>query len=146
MEKTGRGSLGTLETATAAAQAGLVKLRIGLGWQDTVPGQNQKAGEERLGSFLRLPGALSGAFCYPPGSLACLEDLGVVKASRKRVLVPWNQQFGGSSRICLCPAHSAHCVSQKRSCLLDAPHRKVQSPESASEPAVLPAVSSPSMG
>lgn len=101
--KKGMDNLGSLGTAAAVAQADLVRLWIGVGQWNTVPAQNQKAGEEKLHGSFWPPGALSGVVCCPPGCLTFLEDLGVVKASWERV--PWNQLFGGPGRGCLCSAH-----------------------------------------
>ena len=67
---------------------------MGVGQRDTASGQSQKTFGERIRGSVRLPGALPGAVCGPLGCLACLEEQGVLKDSQKRVLLPWDQQFG----------------------------------------------------
>ena len=71
---------------------------MGVGQRDTASGQNRKTFGERIRGSVRLPGALPGAVCGPLGRLACLEEQGVLKDSQKRVLLPWDQQFGGPGR------------------------------------------------
>ena len=71
---------------------------MGVGQRDTASGQSQKTFGERIRGSVRLPGALPGAVCGPLGCLACLEEQGVLKDSQKRVLLPWDQQFGGPGR------------------------------------------------